>query len=76
MTRAMYGEDNPQAKLTDREADLLVGAYRDMLEAEGRPTKTRIYQTLGARFGLRPGTVKAICSGKRRLNVDRAERLG
>ena len=76
MTRAMYGEDNPQAKLTDREADLLVGAYRDMLEAEGRPTKVRIYQTLGARFGLRPGTVKAICSGKRRLNVDRDERLG
>lgn len=76
MARAMYGEDNPQAKLTDREADLLVGAYSDMLVAEGRPTKARIYQILGARFGLRPGTVKAICSGKRRLNVDRNEQLG
>lgn len=74
MTRAMYGEDNPQAKLTDREADLLVNAYRDLLEADQRPTKARIYQTLGARFGISPATVKKICLGQRRLNVDRAER--
>ena len=71
MPKAQFGEENGMAKLTDREAEQLVAAFDDLVEAYPERSKARIYRVLSPRFGVSVRAVKAICTGERRTQVDK-----
>lgn len=70
MPKAQFGEDNGNAKLTDREVELLIAAFGDLVLVHPPRSKARIYRVLSPRFGVSVRAVKAICTGERRAQVD------